>query len=233
MIADILRQQLRFLAFRNVDLRLGERLPALLCYVFFVTWLVGIGRYWDHPDARIWQYAGLGSVVYIIGLSTFVYLIVWPLRPARWSYPMVLIFVGLTSLPAVLYAIPVERFASMQTAQTANVWFLAVVAFWRVALYVRFLSKGAGLSDAQVIIATLLPLSIIVASLAFLNLEHVIFEVMAGIRTEPETPPETANDSAYAVVILLSFFATLVFPLTLVAYLVQIYHQLKKPKRDG
>ena len=26
------------------------------------TWIVGVGRYWDHPSAAPWQYAGLGSL---------------------------------------------------------------------------------------------------------------------------------------------------------------------------
>lgn len=227
MITDIFRQQLRFLAFRNVNLKLNDRLPALLCYVFLITWLVGIGRYWDHPSARSWQYAGLGSVFYIVGLSTFVYLIVAPLRPRRWSYSMVLVFVGFTSLPALLYAIPVERFVEMSAAQSINAWFLAVVAIWRVALYVRFLWKGAGLEPLQVFVATVLPLSVIVASLAYLNLEHVIFELMAGIRPEDVSP----HEGAYIIVYILGFIAYLTFPITLGMYLFQIYRQYK-PKTD-
>ena len=71
-------------------------------------------------------------------------LIVAPLRPRNWSFVGVLIFVTLTSLPALLYAIPVEKFMSLETAQTANVIFLAIVASWRVALLIVFLKRAAG-----------------------------------------------------------------------------------------
>ena len=57
-----------------------------------------------------------------------------------------LIFVTLTSLPALLYAIPVEKFMALEYAQTANVLFLAVVASWRVALLIVFLKRAAGLT---------------------------------------------------------------------------------------
>src|SRR5687768_8039418 len=67
------------------------------------TWLAGIGRYWDHPDAHLLQYAGLGSVVYVVVLSLFLWLLIWPLRPANWRYERVLTFVTLTAPPALLY----------------------------------------------------------------------------------------------------------------------------------
>jgi hypothetical protein len=218
-IQEILRTQFAFLAFRKIRPNLGEHLLAYLAYVLVVTWLVGMGRYWDHPSAQPWQYAGLGSVAYIFILSLVLYLVVLPLRPARWSYPLVLVFVGLTSLPALLYAIPVERFLPLEAAQTANAWFLGVVAAWRVALYIRFLSSGAGLGWLGTTVATLLPISAIVVSLALLNLEHVIFDLMAGIREEAASP----NDTAYTVVLVLSYFAFMAFPATLVGYVVAIF----------
>jgi hypothetical protein len=51
-------------------------------------------------------------------LAAILYLVVKPLRPANWTYSSVLIFVGLTALPGLLYAIPVERFVSLEYAQT-------------------------------------------------------------------------------------------------------------------
>lgn len=221
MFSTILRQQFKLLTFQKLELDLDRNLRAYLIYVFVVTWLVGIGRYWDHPGAHIWQYAGLGSLIYILVLSAFLYVVVLPLKPIRWSYPLVLVFVGLTSLPAMLYATPVERFMPLEQAQQANAWFLAIVALWRVLLYIRFLSRGAGLCKFGTFIATLLPLSGIVVVLAVLNLEHVIFEIMAGVRTEDRSP----NDMAYSVVFLLSLFAYLAFPVTLICYLVEIYRR--------
>ena len=120
--------------------------PAYLAWGLFTAWLAGIGRYWDHPSAGWWQYAGLGSVAYVFVLAFFLWVVVAPLRPRNWSFVGVLIFVTLTSLPALLYAIPVEKFMALEHAQAANVIFLAVVASWRVALLIVFLRRAAGLT---------------------------------------------------------------------------------------
>ncbi len=220
-IRNVLAAQANFLLFRPIQPDLKNRFPDYLVYILIVTWLTGIGRYWDHPAAEPWQYAGLGSIIYVFILSTFLYLVVWPLRPANWNYAGVLIFVGLTSLPGLLYAIPVERFLPLETAQMVNVWFLGIVACWRVALYVRFLVTAAQLDLFRVIVATLLPLSAIVAALAMLNLEHVVFSLMSGIREGDES----VNDIAYTVVFTLSVFAFMAFPVTGIAYLVAIFRQ--------
>ncbi|MAT92468.1 MAG: hypothetical protein CME59_07690 [Halioglobus sp.] len=218
MFTTILRQQFKFLVFQKVEIDLDRHLASYLTYIFIVSWIVGMGRYWDHPDAYFWQYAGLGSVIYIVVLSAFLYAVVLPLKPKRWSYSLVLIFVGLTSLPALLYAIPVERFMPLDQAQIVNAWFLGIVALWRVLLYVQFLFKGAGLGKFGTLIATLLPLSGIVVVLAILNLEHVMFDMMSGVRPGNESP----NDIAYQVVFLLSMFAFMAFPITLICYMVEI-----------
>ena len=52
----------------------------------------------------------------------------------------------------------------------------------------------------SLIVATLLPLTAIIATLTALNLERAVFEVMGGIR-EVE---RTANDAAYSVLIVLT-----------------------------
>ncbi|MDZ7789871.1 MAG: hypothetical protein U5L08_05125 [Xanthomonadales bacterium] len=229
-LREILRTQFGFLAFRRIRPNLEKHAFSYLVYVFTVTWIVGIGRYWDHPDAYLWQSAGLGSVAYIVLLSLLIYLVALPLRPVRWSYRMVLVFVGLTSLPALLYAVPVERFLPLEAAQTVNAWFLAVVAAWRVALYVRFLITAAGLGAFETAVATVLPISAIVVALAVLDLEHVVFSVMAGIREDAASP----NDAAYSVVFTLSIFAFVAFPLTLIGYAGAIYRRIRNQKKaDG
>ncbi len=178
------------------------------------SWLCGVGRYWDNPKADLWQYLGLGSVAYIFILALILWLIIMPLKPNNWSYKNVLLFVSLTSPPAILYAIPVERFMSLELAQLANVWFLAVVATWRVALLLKFLKNAAGLSGLCVLVATLLPLTLIVAVLAALNLEHVVFRVMAGL----EDHERSANDGAYSVLVLITYFSVLASPVLLSLY---------------
>ena len=55
-------------------------------------------------------------------------------------------FVGLTALPGWLYAVPVERFLPLDTAQAVNAGFLALVAAWRVALARGVVAGTVGLA---------------------------------------------------------------------------------------
>ncbi|MDK9558253.1 hypothetical protein QQF73_11535 [Marinobacter sp. M216] len=188
------------------------------------TWLCGIGRYWDNPRADLWQYLGLGSVGYIFVLAAILWAVILPLKPSNWSYKNVLLFVSLTSPPAILYAIPVERFVSLQSAQLANVWFLAVVAIWRVALLLKYLKSVARLSGLCVFVATLLPLTLIVALLSALNLEHVVFKIMAGL----ENHEKSANDSAYIILLFITYFSVIASPVLLSLYGWLIYKRRKQ-----
>ena len=220
---EMLRTQFAFLAFRPIRISLRENFWRWFTFVLLVTWLAGIGRYWDHPSADYWQYAGIGSVVYIFCLSLLLYVIVWPLRPSNWTYRGVLIFVGLTSLPALLYAVPIERAVDLKTAQSINAWFLGIVAVWRVALLIRYLLTSARLHWIVVVTVSVLLLSGIVVTLTLLNLEHVVFDLMAGIREENASP----NDTAYVIVLSLAFLSLWAFPVALVLYLGAIAHRMR------
>ena len=107
----------------------------------FGTWLVGMGRYWDDEGASLLQHLGLGSVIYIFVLAAFIWLIIKPFFVEDWNYFTVVTFIGLTSFPAILYAIPVEKFVGIGTATTMNVWFLITVASWRLCLLYFFLKR--------------------------------------------------------------------------------------------
>jgi len=218
-LRQIVADALRVLTFRRPSAALGVHQGAYLAFGFAFTWLAGVGRYWDNPRAHLWQYAGLGSVIYVIVLAAILWVLILPLKPQRWSYRNVLLFVTLTSPPALLYAIPVEQFLTLETAQRVNVWFLGIVALWRVALLVWFLRVLARLRWYPVLIATLLPIALIVLALAFLNLEHVVFEIMAGNRPDSRS----ANDAAYRIVTLLALGSALVGPLLLILYLVEAF----------
>lgn len=218
LISTILRDELRLLTFREFRPNLHEHWKAYLAFGLFWTWLAGVGRYWDNPRAELWQLLGLGSVGYVFVLALVLWLIILPLGPRNWSYRNVLIFITLTAPPAVLYAIPVEQFMPLKQAQTANVWFLAVVATWRVILLWLFLRRAAGLSGFAVIVAALLPLVLIVTALTVLNLEHVIFNLMAGIRDEQKT----SNDAAYFTIVGLTIVSFYSLPFLFAAYIWQI-----------
>lgn len=228
-ILEILRDEWRLLTFRSMGPGVRTRYWAYLTFGLAATWLAGIGRYWDNPRAFDWQHLGLGSIVYVFVLSAILWLIVWPLRPKAWTYRNVLLFVTLTSPPAILYAIPVEQFMSRADARMANMLFLAAVAVWRVALYWRFLRKVAQLPIAASVAAMLLPLALIVVALTALNLEHAVFNIMAGI----SEAQRTAADEAYAVVFTLSVLSFIAAPVIGLLYIGLIAYRWNTTGRDS
>lgn len=189
------------------------------------TWLAGMGRYWDHPKAEMAQKLGLGSVGYVLVLAFLLWCVLRPVIGREVGYWNLLAFISLTSPPAWLYAIPVEKFTRMETAVTLNVWFLAVVAGWRVALLIRFIRVRYALGWGKVVVCCLLPLTAIIFLLATLNLEHAVFEIMGGLQKEG-----SAGDGAYLVIILLAFLSIWLFPVLLVVWGWFVYtrHSLAK-----
>lgn len=209
---DALVTMLRLLFFRASREELVGVGWRHLALGLFCTWLVGMGRYWDNPRVGLLQHLGVGSVIYIFILSLFLWLVIWPLRPRNWTYFKVLTFISLVSPPAVLYAIPVEKFTGLEFANTINAWLLAIVATWRVSLLIFYLRRSGQLKWLPTIVATCLPLTIIVVGLAMLNLERVVFNFMGGIHDT------SANDSAYGVLFLLSLLSVALFVPLLICY---------------
>lgn len=163
-----------------------ERLDAFgarhLALGLVATWLVGIGRWWDDPRAGALQKSGLGSVTYVVLLSLALFVVAWPMKPRAWKLRHVLTFVTLTAPPAALYAIPVERFLAMSTAATVNLWFLLIVASWRVALLAFYFRRHAALAWWEIVTASLLPLASIVIVLSLLDLSRGVIAIMGGLR---------------------------------------------------
>jgi len=217
-LSTLLRDTFRLLTFQKPSAALHTHWQGFLLFGLMSTWLAGIGRYWDHPRAELWQLLGLGSLAYVLVLAALLWLLLWPLRPRNCSYRNLLMFICLTSPPALLYAIPVERFMTMDAAAQTNAIFLGVVASWRVALLTVFLRRVAGLDWFSLVIATLLPLALIVLALTLLNLEHVVFNLMGGIRAEDRS----VHDVSYTVVVALTYFAFLASPILLLGYVIAI-----------
>lgn len=189
------------------------------------TWMVGMGRYWDDKGASLLQHLGFGSVIYIFILACFIWLILKPFFIDNWNYFTVLTFISLTAFPAILYAIPVERFFSVQAANTMNVWFLAIVAFWRLGLLYYFLKNFTKLSAGNILTVTLMPICLIISVLTMLNLHKVVFNVMSGIRNP------SPHDSSYLVLMLLTGVSAILTPILLIAYGVGIYERYKTRKK--
>jgi len=211
---SVLSGVVRLIFFRISQVELTQLGWRHLAVGLICTWLVGMGRYWDNPRVGLLQHLGIGSLVYIFILSLFLWLLIWPLKPRHWSYFRVLTFVSLVSPPAVLYAIPVEKFVDLDTANFINAWFLVIVAVWRVALLIFFLRRLGELNWFSVVIATLLPLTLIVVGLVQLNLEKVVMSIMGGMGSRP-----SPNDAAYVVLGVLSLLAFLLFLPLVICYL--------------
>lgn len=209
-------------------LELGPRDAALgvLC-----AWIAGIGRYWDHPTAGAAQKSGLGSVVYVVALSALLWLLLMPLRANRQKYVTLLAAVSLTSPLAWLYAVPVERWFDVGTAISLNLWFLAIVAGWRVALLARFLHRGANCSAPRALVLTLVPLCGILVVLQQLNLEHAVFQLMSGI--DRVSPIERVNDATYSFLWVVTNVAALLSLVIVPSYLWMVVRSLSSRDPDA
>lgn len=180
------------------------------------TWLVGIGRYWDDEGASLLQHLGLGSVIYIFVLAAFIWLIIKPFFVENWNYFTVLTFISLTSFPAILYAIPVEQFVSIKLANNINVWFLAIVAAWRLSLLFNFLKRFTQLSYGNIVTVTLMPICLIITTLTILNLHRVVFNIMGGMRNP------SPHDGSYMVLMFLTVISAILSIPLIVLYIIGV-----------
>ncbi len=177
------------------------------------TWIAGIGRHWDDTRAGWVQQSGVGSLIYVLLLSLFLWLLVLPLGPRTWTLPKLVAYISLCAPPAFLYAIPVEMMLPMDTAQSLNLGFLAVVSIYRVGLLWILLKRLAGLSVGRTVLAALLPLALIVVGLSISNLAQGAVEIMGGLRG-----PRTPDDAANHFVLGLGFLAYTILPFLLLIY---------------
>lgn len=226
MFATIFKDTFDLLTFRISRERLLQLGKYHFLFGLICTWIVGIGRYWDNPRVELLQHLGIGSVVYIFALSLLLWLLILPLRPKDWTYFRVLTFVSLVSPPAILYAIPVEMVFDINTSNSVNAIYLLIVSVWRVSLLIFFLKRLAELGWFTIIVATLLPLTLIINSLVYLNLERVVFNFMGGFRER------SANDTAYEVLWLIAILSVLLFLPILIAYLLVVQYKFYDKKKD-
>lgn len=225
-LSILLRTNLRVLTFQATKEELQALGPSHLKWGLFWTWIAGLGRYWDHPNPYLIQRLGLGSLIYVVVFTAFMWAALWPLRPQGHSFQRLLTYVCLVSPPALLYAIPVEKFMSLEGATQANIAFLAMVAIWRLALLFRFLRAGCGMNRLRTFVGALLPMMVIIAALALLNLERAVFNIMGGLTRG------TANDGAYLVILLLSLISVYAFPVFLLTFLFLSYKAWEEARRS-
>jgi len=228
LLKTFLKDEYRLLTFRAPSAGIREHPRAYLAFGLVLTWAAGIGRYWDSAEATLSQHLGLGYIGYVFVFALVLWILLAPLGPKNWTYRNILLFVALTSPPALLYAVPVEMWVSPATALAINSGFLAIVAAWRAALLVVFLKRAAGLRGSTILVATLLPLALIVDGLAFLNLGHLVYETMAGLRGAAGL----SSAAEYGVVRFICTVSALITPVLLTCY-VWIAHENQTRRKLG
>jgi hypothetical protein len=178
---------------------------------FVLTWLVGIARNWDLPTAPWFAVLGLGSVVYIFILSFVLYLFAYPVSRNQRSYKTFLTMISMTAAPGLIYGIPVERMTSMESAMQLNGMFLGIVAIWRVALALHFLSKGCENSKGVAFSILAIPICIVIILLIITGRVDNAMEFMGGMR---ETTSQTLVDNIVLTLCVLTVPGILIGLLT-------------------
>lgn len=173
----------RILTFRAKREELAQNPLAVLAIAIVITWLVGIGRWWDDPrELPFFVRLGAGSVIYVFGLSLVLWIISWPLVAQKPNYLLVAAFVASTSLPGLVYAVPMEQWTDLNTASGYNVAALAFVSLYRVSLLFWFFARILQMSKGVAAVATLLPLAAITLTLSLLGHGARIMDIMGGFR---------------------------------------------------
>lgn len=115
----------------------------------------------------------------------------------------------MTAPLAWLYAIPVERFLSPGDAVVANLWLLALVSLWRVALITRVITVLFGATGIAVFWLVMLFADTL--ALTILRLTPLpVFNFMGGIRHSPSD--QAIQDVAFMV----GFWGALTWPVWLI-----------------
>ena len=164
------------------------------------AWLVGailvltagIARNYDHLDLLRQPQWFLGP--FAASLVSIGFIFMWISGPLRlhkagryWKQlGTFLVLAWLTAPCAWLYAIPVESMTDIVTATKWNIAFLAIVAFWRVAIIVRAISVLTEVSWLRALPLVLAPAAL-EAMLGSLYQGLSLVGIMGGIRLPPHT----------------------------------------------
>lgn len=208
---------IRILTFRARIGDIEDDLVPLLLVGILLTWVVGIGRWWDDPReipplARM----GLGSVAYVFVLSGLLWLISYPLARERVSYLDFAAFIAATSLPGIVYALPIEAISPNSTASAYNITALIFVSAYRVSLLIWFLSKILKMSVFRAIVTTFFPISLITGVISLADLGDQIINMMGGFRNN--VPQSAARE----VVLAIGYISFVLAPLLLIIYVAMI-----------
>ncbi|MBI4425096.1 MAG: hypothetical protein HY554_15295 [Elusimicrobia bacterium] len=219
--APVLSTMVRVLLFRAERrelLALGDR---HLAAGVAAAAVVGMGRWWDDPYAAFAQRLGLGSIAYVFVLAGLVWFAFLPWRIQGWGYRRLAAFIALTSPPAILYALPIERVAPAY-ALGYNGVALMLVAAWRVALLFRYFRVFGELTRGETLIAVGLPVSAIAGFLTVNGLMTGAIAIMGGLR-EASAHSQAVASFALMATMLLAW----PFPVLALAYLATSWRRFR------
>ena len=229
-LSEVIVTELKFLAFRSVRPDMKRLRWHYLMFGLVSSWLVGVGRYWDAPDAPWWQQAGLGSLVYTVFMSAFLWAVVMAMQPENWTYFHVLTFVGMTAPPGLLYAIPVEKLLQADSAHAVNQWFLLVVALWRVVLLWFYLRRAGRLARVPAFLALAFPLSAVMAFLTLQQLQASVMSEMSGNRRHEE---QVRPDIGQWIVGHVGLASIVLCPIVFIGYVITATRIDSRKSRDA
>ncbi len=190
-----------------------------LLFGLATAWLVGYGRWWDRPDdVSPFLRSGALSVLTVIGLGFLLHRVMTGLVPRHEGHMRTAAYVSLTSLPAAIYALPLERWMELEQARTGNVAMLAVVAAWRVALYVYLLRRIAGFPIYTTIVTTLLPLAVIICFVTISGTQFRVLSIMTGVTVDP--PPPSTAETRFDIIASLSCLSLVLTPVLVILWLI-------------
>lgn len=225
-IPKALRTIFRILTFRATREELQENVAALLVTALVITWIVGIGRWWDDPrDLPLFARMGIGSVLYVFGMAAILWVTFAPLVSERLGTHHFVAFVASTSLPGLVYAVPVERWTDMDTAATYNVFALLFVSVYRVSLLVWFCRRISKLNWIESMVTTFLPISVIAFVLTALGHAASVMDIMGGLRDR------MSKSDMEMIVGLIGCLSIVVGPVLIVIYIAMASHARYMRKR--
>ncbi|MES2475966.1 MAG: hypothetical protein V4640_09305 [Verrucomicrobiota bacterium] len=168
----------------------ATRMAWLIGAILVLT--AGIARNYDHLDLLRQSEWFIGPFAASMVSIIFIYLwISGPLKlrqvgPFWRQAGTFLVLAWMTAPCAWLYAIPVESMTDIVTATKWNIAFLAIVAFWRVAIIVRAVSVLTEVSWLRALPLVLAPAAL-EAMLGSRFQALSLIGIMGGIRLPPET----------------------------------------------
>jgi len=150
-----------------------------------LVFTAGVARNYDHLIFTIEAEWFIGPIIASLISCSIVFLMmprVWKNRKSKFSFLSFLSVYWMTAPCAWIYAIPVEYYVDILTATVWNIYFLAIVAAWRVALMIRCLCILTDMRLIWAFLSIMIPAAL-VAWLGCLLKGMSLIQIMGGVRS--------------------------------------------------